>query len=85
MSRSRSNSTIVIAAATTEVAIRTSDVVTTRDHTKIGSRMRYMPFARIRATVTRKFTALTIDETPRVMNVSRNACCPSSARTLNGG
>ena len=76
---------MVIAAATTEVATRTMLVVTVSAHTKIGIRVNDMPGARMRATVTRKLTALMIEDTPSVMKVMMKACWPRLACWLRGG
>jgi hypothetical protein len=56
----RSKSSIVNAPATTDVAMRPRQAVTVRAHTKIGIRISDIPGARIRKTVTRKFTELRI-------------------------
>ena len=66
------------------VAITTSREVVKFAHTSSGIRQNVIPGARMVMIVTRKLSAVMIDEAPANCTPMVKNCCPSGASTDNG-
>ena len=80
----RSSSTRNCEPATNGVAITTSSEVVKFAHTSSGMRQNVMPGARIVMIVTRKLSAVMIDEVPANCTPIVKNCWPSGALSDNG-
>ncbi len=80
----RSSSTKNWEPAMKGVAITTSSEVVKFAHTSSGMRQNVMPGARIVMIVTRKFSAVAIDEAPANCTPTVKNCCPSGVSVDSG-
>src|SRR3954449_5548797 len=80
----RSSSTMNCEPAMNGVAITTSSDVVKFAHTSSGMRQNVMPGARIVMIVTRKFSAVAIDEAPANCTATVKNVCPSGADVESG-
>src|SRR3954447_16487693 len=80
----QSSSTKNCEAAMNGVAMTTSSDVEKFAHTSSGMRKNDMPGARMVMMVTRKFSAVAIDEAPANCTPTVNIICPSGAVVDNG-
>src|SRR3954470_23764618 len=80
----RSKSTRNCEPAMNGVAITTSSEVVKFAHTSSGMRQKVIPGARMVMIVTRKFSAVMIDEVPANCTPIVKNCCPSGASVDNG-